>query len=266
MTSGAFEQFYNCTGGEPRIVGHRGVRGPDLPTENTMLAFARAREEAADGIELDVRLSRDGVVMVAHDVDLARITNGEDTRQVDALGAAELGQVKLAQGGAIPTLEEVLAWAVDEEMVVNVEIKRDVPARAALVRATAAAIGRSGAKVVVSSFDPFMLGLLGSLTALASRRPVVPRALLIHAEQGTRGTLVALALPRTYVDAIHFESTMVTPRVAALAKKRDLPLAVWTVNDPSEARRVASLGVRAIISDRPGLIRSAIPFTPPARS
>ncbi len=95
-----------------KIWAHRGSHHLTGPLENTMEAFELALSQGADGIELDVHLSADGVPFVFHDDTLARVSVAEDPRAPDALSATELAAVPLLRGGRIPRLAEVVdqAW------------------------------------------------------------------------------------------------------------------------------------------------------------
>ena len=121
--------------------------------ENTLDAFAEARRLGADGVELDVRLSADGALVVHHDAEIPGVG------PVASLGVADVPPY-------VPLLPDVLA--VCEGMVVNVEIKNAPqdpgwdPAEA-VATLTAASIGESGwaERVIVSSFQPSTLRIIG---------------------------------------------------------------------------------------------------------
>jgi glycerophosphoryl diester phosphodiesterase len=251
-------QGFARVAGRPRILGHRGVRGADArigdaPPENTLAAFDQALREGAEGVELDVRTCATGELVVLHDPTLEHVTAGADTRAAIDLPARELAAVPLAHGASasIPLLTEVLAFARARRLAVNVELKRDVPSRAAVVLA-AARLLRSWDPthpILVSSFDPVMLA------GFAVLAPHVPRAILVHPEQWRRTALLAAHPLR--VDAVHLEHTLATPaRVARLHAAGKL-VNVWTVNDVDEARRLATAGVDGIITDVPALLRAA---------
>src|SRR2546422_1016115 len=119
----------------PLIIGHRGAAG-EAP-ENTLAAFELALRQGADGIELDVHLSADGVPVVIHDPRLDRTTSGAGRVRDHALaalrrldGGSWFNQRHPAKarpryaGLKIPTLAEALAWARDRNCLVYVEIKR----------------------------------------------------------------------------------------------------------------------------------------------
>jgi glycerophosphoryl diester phosphodiesterase len=85
------------------ILGHRGGRGEGWPAESSLEAFQRAKDERADGVELDVRLCASGEPVLVHDATLTRITNSRDTRPVHAVRRSDLP--KLEGGLSIPDLE-----------------------------------------------------------------------------------------------------------------------------------------------------------------
>jgi len=121
-----------------KIWGHRGCRGDENPPENSLAAFQAAIDQGADGVELDVFLSKDEQLVVFHDDTLERMTNGDG--DVTALTLTELKQLRLKDAGGkltssqIPTLEEVLKLVDNfrrqnpqetraKDFVVNIEIK-----------------------------------------------------------------------------------------------------------------------------------------------
>jgi glycerophosphoryl diester phosphodiesterase len=234
------------------VVGHRGGRGEGWPVENSLAAFARAHDEGALAIETDARLTRTGEVVLCHDKDLLHTTGGKDARRVADVGMADLGRLGLAR------LDETLAWAARTNVAVNVEIKHDVPRRLALCRAVARALASSRADVLLSSFDP---SLLGAMAALAPR---VPRAWLMHPDQRRTALAVARAATKELVVALHPEHTMLTAAHVERWKKHGLAVGTYTVNEPDEAVRLAALGVDWIITDAPGTILAAL--SPPGSS
>ena len=233
--------------GLPLIYGHRGVRGP-LP-ENTMAAFMRAHQEGADGVELDVRQAATGEVVVFHDEDLRRMTQGFDSRAVGALSLAELKQIDLGGGERIPTLQEVIDWIEPTGMLLNVEIKRDVPSRTALVLAVAKLLrGQLKGRLILSSFDPFML------TPLALLLSGIPRAILFHEGQA-RHNPWRWARSGLW-QAAHPEHTRANAETIASLGSRICN--AWTVNDASAARRLSAAGIDGLITDQLGAIRAAV--------
>lgn len=233
----------------PLIYGHRGVRG--AAPENTLAAFELAANLGADGIELDVRLDRDGDVIVLHDPTFEQVTGGRDTRVAAELPYEEIRRIDVGAGERAPRLSEVLALARARGLRVNVEMKRDVPDRRALVRAIARQLAPLDPHIplVVSSFDPAMLA------AFAALLPSIPRALLVHR---TFYSPLALELSRTLGSAVHIERTLTRGTAMQKLAERGLVVNVWTVNDPKEATDLANLGVDGIITDVPDTIRDAL--------
>lgn len=239
--------------GRPLVLGHRGSSA--AAPENTIAAFRLAREEGADGVELDVRRCGSGEVVVFHDADARRIA-GSPLRIADAtlaeLRALDVGAHRGAafRGARVPLLAEV--FEALPGAFVNVELKtegRDLR----LAAATAAVIRAAGAgrRVIVSSFD-YRLVVAFRLAA-----PEVPVGLLFEREQRWRVSL-ALATRLLGPAAVHPDRALVTPERARRWRRRGLGMNVWTVDDPEEARRLAALGATAIISNVPGRIRAAL--------
>ncbi len=110
------------------VLAHRGASG--YAPENTMTAFLLAKRLGADGVELDVHLTADGVVVVCHDSDVARTTNGEgviEKMTYEQLLELDFGYPdvfgKKFEGEKISTLEEVLNAMIPAGLIVNVELK-----------------------------------------------------------------------------------------------------------------------------------------------
>jgi glycerophosphoryl diester phosphodiesterase len=243
--------FRRRDGAPPYVYGHRGARR-EAP-ENTMAAFELAAGAGAHGIELDVRLCQSGQVVVCHDPTLSRTTQGRDDRSIADLAYAELERVDLGSGARVPLLEDVLAWAKGR-LRVNVEVKRDVPDRARLVRETALLLRGQGpalSNVIVSSFDPWMLAYLGWLL------PEVLRGYLFGSDQKPRASVWVAALIRA--DAVHPESTLLSVETCRRYKERFDLINAWTVNDPAQARALAAMGVDSIVTDVPRVILAALP-------
>jgi glycerophosphoryl diester phosphodiesterase len=213
-----------------------------------MAAFERAVAEGADGVELDVRLDGDGEVIVIHDPALLRVTGGRDGRRVDELGRSELAKVDVGQGERVPLLLEVLSWAREGRTRVNVELKADVSRRAALVWKVVRLVGAepdAAERLILSSFDPRIL------FAVARILPWIPAGYLIEKAPVPRPRMAELLLGAS---AVHPNASLVTATSVAPWQEAQLPVNVWTVNDPAEAQRLDGVGVDCIITDEPGKI------------
>jgi glycerophosphoryl diester phosphodiesterase len=235
----------------PLVVGHRGGRGEGWPAENTLLAFERARAEGAAAIELDVRTCAGEGVVVFHDASLARMTRNRDRRRIENVAITDLRRVDLG-GACAPELADVLAWARENAVAVNVEMKHDIPNRANLARQTLRAVRGSGADVLLSSFDPVLLSMAAALA------PSVPRALLVHDGQGLAADLLQEVARPPWVRALHVERMQADAVAVARYVHRGLRVGAWTVDDPREACSLVRLGVASIITDSPGEVLAAL--------
>ncbi|GAC1351983.1 MAG: glycerophosphodiester phosphodiesterase [Polyangiales bacterium] len=244
-------RFSRRAGAPPLIYAHRGARA--VTPENTMLAFERGVADGADGVELDVRTTRDGEVVVVHDVDLQRVTEGRDARAVADLTTRELTAIELPCNSRVPRLADVLDWADQSTMgrgiLVNVELKHDTSDKALLARRVVRLLrgrARAASSVMLSSFDPELLARCAAI------HPTVPRAFLFHEKQWFARTPCANWIASAVrAVALHPQRSLCTPaRVNALHAAGWL-VNVWTVNDPTEARALSTMGVDGIITDDP---------------
>ncbi|WP_363324389.1 glycerophosphodiester phosphodiesterase family protein [uncultured Desulfuromonas sp.] len=226
------------------VWAHRGAsaRAP----ENTMAAFRQAETDGADGIELDVHLSRDGRVVVVHDDTLERTTDGRGP--VEAMAAGELGVLDAGswfapcfQGEPLPLLEEVLAWA-GERLRINVEIKTPRAGLAVLKLLRA----YPSVRAMVSSFDH---GLLQALRRSDSRLPLG----FLTDSRLWRGTVRRAAA--CGAESVHPRHEFVSESLVAACRQKGLRLFAWTVDDPARLERLLKLGVDGVFSNDPGMVR-----------
>lgn len=220
-------------------------------TENTMGAFEAAIEAGADGVELDVRLAKDGALVVVHDETLTRITLGAHAARVDALTLAELRAVALPGDQRISTLDEVLAWSERQQCRVNVELKYDGlgPTRLAARVAELVAAGGSPARLLFSSFDE------ATVIELAGRLEDYIVAWLT--EDPLDVTALDRALGERGIVAIHPRHTLLNPATLGALRQRFALVNTWTVNETNRVTELAELGVDTIITDDPaGALRA----------
>lgn len=229
------------TSSRPLVFAHRG--GAALAPENTMRAFANGLALGADGIELDVRLSRDGVVVVHHDATVDRTTAGSGA--VAGMTAAELARLE------VPALEDVLARFGDTRMIV--ELKVDSPEMASAV---VAAVRRAGA------LERVCLGSFG-LRVLHAARAFEPAVATSAAREEVRWALYRswVGWPGRRAAYAGFQvpertgaTRIVSKRFVEAAHRCGHGVQVWTVDREDDARRLLSWGVDALITDRPDLM------------
>ena len=211
-------------------IAHRGAR-IELP-ENTLAAFGRAFERGANAIELDVHATRDGVVVVHHDPDLA-LPVSIPRRAIAQMTWQEVDASRLVTQISIPTLAEVLAM-VPANATVYVEIKGmriELP--------VADVIGRSSTRCAVHSFDH------ATIERFKSIAPDVPRGLLFEGDVARLDVEVQRIGARDVWPHYSLVDADLVARTRALGART----LVWTVNDATEARRLAGLGVDGICTD-----------------
>jgi len=234
-----------------RILAHRGSPGP-TSVENTVPAVLACLSAGADGVEVDLRLSADGVLVVCHDPDLQRLTGlavPVATSPWEVLyAAADAHAVPLAR------LEWMLAALAGRPVVL--EVKAPPPGPAAVRRIAEAVVERLTVlqaaglplDVTVSSFAP---------AVVAAVRGLAPTALGIRTAQLGRPTVRAGAVLRQALAAGHDEihphvaALLAEPGCVAAAHRCGVGVVPWTVNRSRAVRRLAGLGVDAVITDVP---------------
>jgi glycerophosphoryl diester phosphodiesterase len=225
----------------PLVFAHRG--GSALAPENTMAAFDIGLGLGADGLELDVHLSRDGVVVVHHDRLLDRTTTLRGP--VAARTADELARAN------VPRLSDVLGRHRHCRVIVELKANTTELARAAVdvVR---------GARAV----DRVCFGSFG-LRVLRAVRQIEPAIATSAAREEVRWALYRswCRSPVTIVGYSGYQvpevagtTRVVSPRFIAYAHAAGLGVQVWTVDAEDDARRLLDWGVDALITDRPDVI------------
>ncbi len=241
--------FVGCEGGDDVLVtAHRGASS--VAPENTLSAMSAAVEAGADYAELDVRLTRDGQVVLLHDRTLDRTTNG--TGDLWDFSLAELQAFEAGswfgdefEGEPIPTLRDVIRYAKGR-LKLNIEIKvsREEPTIAAAV----VDLIRSedcGDDCMITSFS----------------REIVEQAIRI-APEITTGFIFGSEYPEDVFDgaweilSCHHE--VVDSVFVARAHQHGKSVHVWTVDDEELMQRLIRLGVDGIISNRPALLREVV--------
>ncbi|MCO5194010.1 MAG: hypothetical protein M9930_12095 [Anaerolineae bacterium] len=228
------------------IIAHRGASA-DAP-ENTMRAFQLACEQGADGIEFDVLLSADAIPIVIHDDTLDRTTNG--TGPVKSMTAAQLQQLDAGDGETIPTLDQVLD-TFGRNWLLNIEIKLYGWFNRGCEKAVAAVIAKHNLAdhVVVSSFD---------FRVMRRARRVMPPGVGLALLRDNSYTYTHRFFKGQF-DHPHF--TLVTEKSMDMARATGQRVNVWTVDDSAEAQRLQTLGVNALITNRPAALRTELGLT-----
>ncbi len=226
----------------PEIIAHRGT--PREYMENTLPSFERALQQQADGIELDVHITSDGTVVVHHDAMFRDAGAPEqDCRTLAATTAADLRRVRLPSGDAIPTLDEVLDL-VAARATVYIEVKGNAM-EDALVRCLS---HHATSQVAVHSFDhriPFAVRARRRQTAigfLSASYPLSLNAFMLD----------------VHVDALWQEAHLIDEPLVAAAHAFGTRVIAWTENDAAHARVLIAMGVDALCTDTPGVLRASL--------
>jgi len=235
----------------PAVVAHRGASS--TRPENTLASFEEAIRLGAQILELDVRLSRDGVLVVIHDPAVDRTTDGSGF--VHELSAAEITSMHAADGARVPTFSEVLDM-VRGRAGIAVEIK-NVPgepafdaAREHIVEAVHQELGHAGfdGAVLVISFNPASIAASKALapdvpTGLLTTDMVDPReALGYAAAQGhdmvLPGSRASIPAGEAFVEEVHAAG---------------LHAGTWTIDEPETVGMLFDRGFDAVASNDPAM-------------
>ncbi len=232
----------------PILLAHRGdsLHAP----ENTLPAFSSALQKGADGVELDVKLTADGHVVVLHDSNVERTTDGagrissltlENVRKLDA-GSWFSPAFK---GTRIPLLDEVLE-IVGKDKLINIEMKNYSAPFDGLALKVCEVIKRHdiGDRIILSSFLPY------NLKVTARVLPNVSRGLL--AMTGALG-MWARSFGFMFGDyhALHLHLSNASREQIQRAHRVRRRVHVWTVNSADDIQRLRDWGVDGIITDDP---------------
>lgn len=250
--------YYNRSVEPFSVIAHRGAS--QYAPENTMAAFKLAHEMGADMIELDVLLSKEGVPVVIHDMDLKMSTDGRG--RVQELTVRELKELDAGswfssqfKGEKIPLLEEVIAWAKNR-ISLNIEIKPEVAAskfKGSAVEKVIQLIQKYEIDnyVLISSFD------YQTVHHVKSEAPHISAALLFNHKIDSERALVPL-LNRYQADGLNVAYSQLNRQWLNEASNLDIPIWVYTVNSKYRMRKLIRRGVTGIFSDRPDRLKEIV--------
>ncbi len=226
----------------PLCIAHRGASA--YAPENTLAAIAKAAELGADMVEVDLQASADGVLVVLHDPDLSRTTNGAGS--VYAHTVAELQRLDAGGGERIPTAEEVLVYCRERGLGVYLELKIAFAAEAIVPL-----INRCGMRddVILASFRPDWVADVRAVDA------ALPTSVLFGSLQ-LDAVALATAAHAQYVHpcweyADPEPHRLLTPDWLARVRGAGLGIVSWHEERPSELAALARLGLDAICTNTP---------------
>jgi glycerophosphoryl diester phosphodiesterase len=250
--------FFNQEG--VLVIAHRG--GSNLWPENTLYAFENAVELGVDVLEMDVRSTKDGVIVVIHDATVDRTTNG--TGLVQECSFAELQTLDAGykwtadngntypyrnRGITVPRLEDV--FTAFPNVLMNIEIKQS---QSSVVQPLVKMIRDHGMteRVLIASFD---------MDTLREFRRACPEVATTAGKDEVR---LLYKLSRVFLDGVYTPKAeaiqvpeywgdvhVLTGRFIASSEGRNMDVHVWTVNDVDDMQRTLDLGVGGIITDNP---------------
>lgn len=239
-------EFFNLDS-PTRVIAHRGFSG--RAPENTLVAIRQAIEIGADMVEIDVTITADDEVILLHDETLDRTTDGQGPpmaltlEEIRRLDAGSWFAPEFA-GERVPTLAEALD-AIEGRILLNIEIKSEA-VEYGVVPKVAALINEHGLleQVVVSSFSP------EALRQMKTVYPAVITATLFNADLHTDRDPLEI-VKEVGSRAFNISGKRLTVAMLDRLHRHGIPVAVYTVNEPEEMRRIVALGVNAIFTDQP---------------
>ena len=221
-------------------IGHRGARA--YAPENTIASFRKAIEIGVDAVELDVRKTKDDQLVVIHDEDVKRTTDGEGL--VCELTLKQIKGFSAEGGEKIPTFEETLDF-LDKKVKIFVELKEE-----GIEQQVLSAVHERGLEknVVIVSFLADALRKVRELNATIETG-------LIYAKH-KNPLKAALDLKANYLVALF---RFIHSANVEKAHQNGLKVVVWTINDPAEVEEYMKKGVDGITSDKPDILKKARP-------
>jgi len=240
------------THAQPTIIAHRG--SSFTAPENTVAAAKLAWEQNADAVELDIYLSKDNRVMVLHDGNTKRTTGqsfiNKDTNSevLRTLDAGSWKDDRYYKGETIPFLEEMIATVPKgKKMVIEIKCGPEVfPALQKIVK-------KSGKKkqLIFIAFN--------WETIVKAKKMFPKNACYWLSSSATEVQAKMNDVAKNKLDGINLSFTIVDQQTVTKANELGFEVLSWTIDDPQEAKRLVKLGVTAITTNRPDLIRSSFP-------
>ncbi len=230
-----------------QIFAHRGSAGTH--PENTMDAFYEAERVGADGIELDVQLTKDGEIVVIHDETVNRTTNGKGfvkdytLKEIQKLHANYKFKKNFIKKIGIPTLIEVFDWLKGNHLICNIELKNSIIDYEGLEEKVIQLIHDYGLeeRIVISSFNHY------SIVGCYRIEPKIEIAPLYSS---------GLYMPWIYAQslragAIHPNVKAAPDEIILEAMKNGIAVRPYTVNKIDQMERLINIGCSAFVTDFP---------------
>lgn len=232
------------------ILAHRGFSA--LYPENTMLAFKEAANFDIVGFETDVQMSKDGVLVICHDEEISRVSNGqgfvkdftfEELRKLDFRNGMD--QYELDEDTRIPSLEEFFEWFKETNFIINIELKSSQERYDGMVEKTLDMVKKYGLvdRVIMSSFN---------------HRDIIKCKGLIPEIKCGFLTWSVFLKPGSYtasygIDYYHPDYNSIDDEDYEDCKKNNIDVNPYTIDDKEKMKELVDKGVLYIITNRPDL-------------
>ena len=225
---------------KPLVIGHRGAMGYE--TENTLASIQKALDLKVDGIEIDVFKCKSGEIVVFHDDELDRITDG--VGPIEIMTFDELQQLTVKGGHKIPLLKDVLNL-INGQCMVNIELKGGNTANAVskIVNMYLGFDMFTEDDIIISSFN------WEELEAFHKKNKNISVGILTDKNQNP---MEALSIAKKLrAKTIHSEATTLTKDIVKNLKKRGYKVFAWFEKEPKSFKKIIDLKVHGIIADCP---------------
>lgn len=225
---------------KPLVIGHRGAMGYE--TENTLASIQKALDLKVDGVEIDVFKCKSGEIVVFHDDELDRLTDGVGS--IEDRTFEELQQLTVQGDHKIPLLKDVLNL-VNGQCMVNIELKGDNTANSVskIVNMYLEFDMFAEEDIIISSFNWV------ELEAFHKKNKNIHIAVLTDIDQDP---MEALPLAKKLkAKNIHSEASTLTEDIVKNIKKRGFKIFTWFEKEPNSFKKVLDLKVHGVITDRP---------------
>lgn len=235
----------------PLVIAHRGASKAE--PENTMAAMRRAYDDGADGLESDLRLTRDRQVVCHHDRDLDRTSDA--TGPLHGRSLAELGEVDFGDGPGVLTLRQLVRFCRDAERPMGLLVETKHPSRF-FWQVERAVVGE-----LVQELGPYLEGL--PFLAGMSFSPVAVRRFAALAPRLERVRLRSRRAPIPQLSTSHASGLDIRlvrqdPTVVRDLHELGQLTYIWTVNRPEDMALCVRLGVDGIVTDLPAVCREVV--------
>lgn len=232
-----------------QIFAHRGASA--YFPENTLVAFEKAKEMGATGIETDVQVTKDGVLVLIHDEKVDRTTDGVGYvkdftySEIQKLNA---GYYMKYSSCKIPTVEEALELAKNQNLVINFELKKSCLTFLNIEEKLINTIHKYDMKenVIISSFH---------LSSLIKCRNIDPKIKIAYL---TTKALNLAYLKSLDIEILHTNYLITTRKFVSHLKQQNFKINVFTVNKKKYIERLIKLGIDGLITDVPDIVVEAI--------